>query len=96
MSVPVSLPEEGGLGAVELAEHRLGRRVQGARFDGGNRSQQERMMCFERHRLKIEWLASRKYDAGERSPIVMSFDLRVGFKTCAALAILRESRTMNA
>jgi hypothetical protein len=33
------------------------------------------MECFEQHRLKIEQLASQQYDAGERSPIVMSFDL---------------------
>jgi hypothetical protein len=38
-------------------------------------SQYERAVRFERHRLKIERLASRKYDAGEKSPIVMTFDL---------------------
>ena len=38
-------------------------------------SQQERTARFERHRLRIEQLASQKYDAGEKSPTVMTFDL---------------------
>jgi hypothetical protein len=33
------------------------------------------MACFERHRPKIERLANQRYDAGEQSPIVMTFDL---------------------
>jgi hypothetical protein len=41
----------------------------------GDRSQQERAVRFDRHRVKIEQVASQKYDAGEHSPIVMSFDL---------------------
>ena len=32
------------------------------------------MACFEQNRLKIERLANQKYDAGERSPVVMSYD----------------------
>ncbi len=44
--------------------------------EGGNPSQHERTVRFERHRIKIERLASQKYDAGEKSPIVMTFDLR--------------------
>jgi hypothetical protein len=44
-------------------------------IEGGNPSQEGRMLCFGRHRLKIERLASEKYDAGERRPIVMTFDL---------------------
>jgi hypothetical protein len=43
--------------------------------EGGNHSQQERSVCFEQHRLKIEQLASQKYGANEYSPILMSFDL---------------------
>jgi hypothetical protein len=43
--------------------------------EGGNSSQHERTVRFERHRLKIEQLARQKYDAGEKSPIVMTFDL---------------------
>jgi Protein of unknown function (DUF1488) len=45
-------------------------------IEGGNASQRERTSCFERHRSKIEQLASQKYLAGEKRPIVMSFDLR--------------------
>jgi hypothetical protein len=44
------------------------------RIEGGNPSQRDPMVCFERHHLKIEHLASQKYGAGERSPIVMTFD----------------------
>jgi hypothetical protein len=44
--------------------------------EGGNPSQHDRAVRFERHRLKIEQLASKKYEAGEKSPIVMTFDLR--------------------
>jgi hypothetical protein len=40
----------------------------------GNACQQDPMACFERHRLEIEELASQKYDAGERSPVVLSYD----------------------
>jgi Protein of unknown function (DUF1488) len=43
--------------------------------EGGTSSQHERTVRFERHRHKIEQLASQKYDAGETSPIVMTFDL---------------------
>jgi hypothetical protein len=43
-------------------------------IERGNPSQQDCMGCFERHRLKIEQLASKKYDGGEQSPIVMTFD----------------------
>jgi hypothetical protein len=45
------------------------------RIKGHDPCQQDPMVCFERHRSKIERLASQKYDAGEPSPIVMSFDL---------------------
>jgi hypothetical protein len=45
------------------------------RINRGNRCQQEPMVCFERHRRRIEYLASQKYDAGERAPIVLTFDL---------------------
>jgi hypothetical protein len=44
--------------------------------EGGNSSQHERTARFDRHRVNIERLASEKYVAGERSPIVMTFDLR--------------------
>ena len=44
------------------------------RLKGRNPGEQDPMDCFERHRLMIEHLASQKYDAGERSPVVMSFD----------------------
>jgi len=40
----------------------------------GNAYKQDHMVCFERHRRRLERLASQKYDAGERSPIVMTFD----------------------
>ena len=43
-------------------------------IDRGN-PQQDRIESFERHRFKIEHLASKKYNAGEQSPIVMTFDL---------------------
>jgi len=43
--------------------------------EGGASSQQERAARFERHRPKIENLASQKYTAGEHSPVVMTFDL---------------------
>lgn len=43
--------------------------------EGGRPSQRERTARFDRHRLKIERLASQKYVAGEHSPVVMSFDL---------------------
>ena len=43
-------------------------------IDGGN-PQQDRIGSFERHRFKIEEVASKKYSTGERSPIVMTFDL---------------------
>jgi hypothetical protein len=45
-------------------------------IEGGNASQRERTARFERHRYKIEQLASQKYLAGEKRPIVMTFDLR--------------------
>ncbi len=43
--------------------------------EGGDASQQDRAGRFERHRFKIEQLAGKKYAAGERSPIVMTYDL---------------------
>jgi hypothetical protein len=43
--------------------------------EGGDASQQERAERFERHRLRIEQRASEKFAAGERSPIVMTYDL---------------------
>ena len=45
-------------------------------IEGGKASQRERTACFERHRSNIEQLASQKYLAGEKRPIVMTFDLR--------------------
>jgi hypothetical protein len=45
------------------------------RISRANPCQQDQMVGFERHRLKIEDVASHKYAAGERSPIVMTFDL---------------------
>ena len=39
-----------------------------------NRCQGGPMACFEQNRLRIERLAKQKYDAGEQSPIVMSYD----------------------
>jgi len=45
------------------------------RLKGRDPGEQDPMECFEQHRLKIEQLAGQKYDGGERSPIVMSFDL---------------------
>ena len=35
----------------------------------------ERALCFERHRHRIEQLAGQKYDAGDASPVVMTFDV---------------------
>jgi hypothetical protein len=40
----------------------------------GNPSPGDRLARFERHRTRLEEIASTKYDAGEKSPIVMSFD----------------------
>jgi hypothetical protein len=45
-------------------------------IEAGNPSQQERTARFERYRSKIEQLASEKYLAGEKRPIVMTYDLR--------------------
>ena len=45
------------------------------RLSRGNICQQDPMVCFERHRDRIEQLARQRYDAGERSPKVMTFDL---------------------
>ena len=45
------------------------------RLSRGNTCQQDPMVCFERHRGRIEQLAKQRYDAGERSPIVMTFDI---------------------
>jgi hypothetical protein len=45
------------------------------RLSRGNTCQQDPMVCFERHRGRIEQLARQRYDAGERSPKVMTFDL---------------------
>jgi hypothetical protein len=45
------------------------------RLKGHNPGQQDPMACFEWNRLKIEHLASQKYDIGERSPIVMRYDV---------------------
>lgn len=44
------------------------------RIKGHDPCLQDAMACFERHRLRIEHLARQKYEAGERSPIVLSFD----------------------
>jgi hypothetical protein len=44
------------------------------RIKGHDPCRQDPMVCFERHRSKIEHHASQKYHAGERSPTVMSFD----------------------
>src|ERR1700676_3594635 len=49
------------------------------RLSRGNTCQQDPMVSFEQHRGRIEQLARQRYDAGERSPIVMTFDL----ETCA-------------
>jgi hypothetical protein len=43
--------------------------------EGGTPSQHERTVRFERHRLKIEQIASQKHAAGETSPIVLTYDL---------------------
>jgi len=43
-------------------------------IEGGNPSQHGRRVCFERHRTRLEQIANEKYDAGENSPVVMTFD----------------------
>jgi hypothetical protein len=43
------------------------------RIQRGDACQLEPLACFDRHRRQIERVASQKYDAGERSPIVLSF-----------------------
>ena len=45
------------------------------RLSRGNTCQQDPVVCFEQHRGRIEQLARQRYDAGERSPKVMTFDL---------------------
>lgn len=45
------------------------------RLNRGGPCQQDPMACFERHRDRIEHIASQRHIAGERSPIVMTFDL---------------------
>jgi hypothetical protein len=45
------------------------------RLSRGSTCQQDPVVCFEQHRARIEQLARQRYDAGERSPIVMTFDL---------------------
>jgi hypothetical protein len=45
------------------------------RINRGSPCEQDPMVCFERHRGRIEHLARQRYVAGERSPIVMTFDL---------------------
>jgi Protein of unknown function (DUF1488) len=45
------------------------------RIQRGNACQLGPMACFERHHLKLEHVASQKYYAAERSPIVLSFDI---------------------
>jgi hypothetical protein len=47
------------------------------RLSRGNTCQQDPMVCFEQHRGRIEQIAWRRYDAGEQSPIVMTFDLEI-------------------
>ena len=44
------------------------------RVENDKSSQQNQIPRFERHRTQIEQLASGRYDAGERAPIVMSFN----------------------
>jgi hypothetical protein len=43
------------------------------RIQRGNAYQLDPIACFERHRRQIERVASQKYNAGERLPIVLSF-----------------------
>jgi Protein of unknown function (DUF1488) len=45
------------------------------RIESGSAWRQDPMVVFDRHRLRIEQLASQKFEAGEQSPIVMTFDL---------------------
>ena len=45
------------------------------RINRGSPCEQGPMVCFERHRGRIEHLASQRYVAGERSPIIMTFNL---------------------
>jgi Protein of unknown function (DUF1488) len=44
------------------------------RIKGRDHGLNDPMKCFELRRPSIEDLASQKYEAGERSPVVMSFD----------------------
>ena len=43
------------------------------RIQRGNACQLDPMASFQRYRREIEHIANQKYDAGERSPIVLSF-----------------------
>ena len=45
------------------------------RLEEGNPSQLDATEIFNRHRLRIEQLASQKFKAGEQSPVVLTFDL---------------------
>jgi hypothetical protein len=45
------------------------------RINRGDPCRQDPMVSFERHRGRIEHLASQRYGAGERSPVEMTFDL---------------------
>jgi hypothetical protein len=45
------------------------------RIEQGNPSRLDATVIFDRHRLRIEQLASRKFKAGEQSPLVLTFDL---------------------
>ena len=45
------------------------------RLEEGNLSRLDATVIFNRHRLRIERLASQKFKAGEQSPPVLTFDL---------------------
>ena len=45
------------------------------RLEEGNLSRLDATVIFNRHRLRIERLASQKFKAGEQSPAVLTFDL---------------------
>ena len=44
------------------------------RLEEGNLSRLDATVIFNRHRLRIERLASQKFKAGEHSPAVLTFD----------------------
>jgi hypothetical protein len=45
------------------------------RMEEGNPSRLDATVIFNRHRFRIERLASQKFKAGEQSPVVLTFDL---------------------